>query len=226
MKIGIIGNFGGGKDCYDGQTVKTIILYEELKNNTDYTFSLVDTYFLKHNPLKLIFETINCIFSCKDIVLIVSKNGKAVYFPILFFAHKLLGTRVYHNVIAGGLPDQTIKQKNWKNSLNSFCVNWVELEVMKKKLEEVGVNNCRVLANFKRVPIIKINEIKECGTPLKLCTFSRVMKEKGIEDAILAVESINKELGTEECSLEIYGQVTSDYSDQFKKLMKSFPPNI
>lgn len=226
MRIGIIGNFGGGKPSYDGQTIKTVILREELKNNTDYKFFLVDTYYLKHSVFKLLFDTLKCIHTCKDVILILSENGKAVYFPIMYYAKKIFGTRVYHNVIAGGLPEQTLKHRGWKKYLNSFCVNWVELDAMKKKLEKVGVDNCRVLANFKRVTIIDDQDIRECNDQLRLCTFSRVMEEKGIEDAVQAVRNINEENGDCSCVLDIYGQIDVGYVERFNQLIKTFPEYI
>jgi len=62
--------------------------------------------------------------------------------------------------------------------------------------------------------------------PYKLCTFSRVMKEKGIEDAIDAVESVNQKEGRTVFTLDIYGQVDDGYKAKFDAMQKSFPPNI
>ena len=40
--------------------------------------------------------------------------------------------------------------------------------------------------------------------PLPLCTFSRVMKEKGIEDAVYAVRTVNEHFGRTVYTLDIY----------------------
>ena len=50
-RIAIIGHFGGKEDFLDGQTVKTKILYEELKHATDWEIKKVDTYYKSKNPL-------------------------------------------------------------------------------------------------------------------------------------------------------------------------------
>ena len=40
-KISIIGHFGGNENILDGQTIKTKILYDELKNATDWKIKKV-----------------------------------------------------------------------------------------------------------------------------------------------------------------------------------------
>ena len=43
-----------------------------------------------------------------------------------------------------------------------------------------------------------------------------LMKEKGIETAIEAIESINKESNRMICTLDIYGRIDEGYKDRFK----------
>jgi glycosyltransferase involved in cell wall biosynthesis len=62
--------------------------------------------------------------------------------------------------------------------------------------------------------------------PYKLCTFSRVMREKGIEDAIEAVKKINSERNEIVCTLDIYGQIDKEYEERFQQLTKEFPDFI
>ncbi len=61
---------------------------------------------------------------------------------------------------------------------------------------------------------------------MKLCTFSRVMREKGIEDAVNAVVSVNTDLGVQAFSLDIYGQVDGAQTEWFDSLQKEFPSYI
>lgn len=61
---------------------------------------------------------------------------------------------------------------------------------------------------------------------LRLCTFSRVMKEKGIEDAILAVKRINTELEKVIFSLDIYGQIDGGQETWFRKVMQTAPEYV
>ena len=52
------------------------------------------------------------------------------------------------------------------------------------------------------------------------------MKEKGIEDAINAVESVNAHFGRTVYTLDIFGQVDVEYKERFSQLEKSFPDYI
>ncbi len=61
---------------------------------------------------------------------------------------------------------------------------------------------------------------------LPVCTFSRVMKEKGIEEAVRAIESINNQYKRQVYALTIYGQVDPHQIDWFEKLQQTFPSYI
>ena len=101
---------------------------------------------------------------------------------------------------------------------------YVETNNMRMLLEEMGFNNVVVMPNCKRLEIVA--EPEKCVKPYKLCTFSRVMKEKGIEDAVNAVISANEVLGETAYQLDIYGQVESSQTEWFEKLRESFPEYI
>lgn len=220
-KVGIIGHFGGRENLQDGQTVKTQILYKELKTATDWKFLCVDTYYKSKNPIKLLWKTFCCAVSCKDVIVLLSGNGMKLYFPLLYLLTKLKKTRVYHDVIGGNLSEYVERYPKFKKYLSSFKVNWVETQKMKTALKEQGVSNAEVLPNFKRLNILPIEDCSEyTQEPFKFCTFSRVMKEKGIEDAALTVERINAEQGRRVCELDIYGKVDPSYVIKFDEFMK------
>lgn len=217
-KVGIIGSVC---DKLDGQTVKTKILYDELKKDTDWDFVIVNTQLNNGHPVKLLLKTIHMLLICKDVFILVSQNGARVYFPMLYYATKILKTRVFHDVIGGSPEDYVHNNPKNKKYLNSFVVNWVETKQMCKGLENIGVYNVESLPNFKRLKCVKKEEFNtNYSEPLPLCTFSRVMKEKGIEDAIKAVENINSLMGRKVYSLDIYGRVDEEYETRFNEIMK------
>ena len=47
------------------------------------------------------------------------------------------------------------------------------------------------------------------------------MKEKGIEDAIDAIQSINEDAGRVICSLDIYGRIDDGYAERFEEVLKN-----
>ncbi len=52
------------------------------------------------------------------------------------------------------------------------------------------------------------------------------MKEKGIEDAVRAVEEANRRLGKDIFNLDIYGQIDSNQTEWFEQLKNAFPDCI
>ena len=177
-KIGIIGHFGGKENILDGQTIKTKILHEELSKATDWKIIKVDTYYKKKNPIKLLIDTFKCLFSTKDIIVLLSGNGMKFYFPILSFFAQKFHINIYHDVIGGNLDIYVSKYPKFKKYLNSFQINWVETAGMKDKLENQAIKNCEVMPNFKRLSIADREEEIEFSEPYCFCIFSRVMKEK------------------------------------------------
>ena len=98
---------------------------------------------------------------------------------------------------------------------------------MKRALEEQGFTNIVVMPNCKDLKILKPEElVYPTGEPYKLCTFSRVMKEKGIEDAVNVVKEVNEEAGRIVYTLDIYGQIDSGQAQWFENLQTTFTDYI
>ena len=226
-RIGIIGHFAFGQEVLDGQTVKTKILYDGLLNYKDSNVDsktkiyCVDTYDNKVNKFRLLLKSLICILSCKTIIILLSGNGMRIYFPMMYYAKKFLKRNVYHDVIGGSLALSVTNNPKYKKYLNSFNENWVEFQKMKKEMEEVGVLNCRVIPNFKHLNVKKAHltipeEKKSC-----FCMFSRVVEEKGITDAIIAIDQYNREHNAD-ASLEIWGPVDDKYSEKFALFLEKY----
>lgn len=222
--ISIIGHFGGNENFLDGQTIKTKILYEELSLKTNWKIIKVDTYDKKKNPIKLLFQTMKAIINSKDIIILLSGNGMKIYFPFLNFCSKFLMRNIYHDVIGGNLDCYVEKYPKYKKYLNEFKCNWVETQGLKNKLQMQGITNCEVIPNFKRLNIVSEEEIKNKNSNenvCKFCTFSRVMKEKGISEAIDVVNQLNYEkYNGNNYQLDIYGPIDSGYEVEFKTKLK------
>lgn len=218
--IAILGHFGGNQVFLDGQTVKTKILFDELKNNTDWDIKIIDTYLKSKRPIKLFIQTLNILIKRERIIVLLSGNGMKFFFPLLSVFAKHWKVNIYHDVIGGNLDNYVSNNPKFIKYLNSFKVNWVETETLKAKLVDLGIKNCEVIPNFKRLNIIgSDNNSQLQDEPYKFCTFSRVMKEKGIEDAIKAIEDINYKYGRMRCTLDIYGIIEDSYNEKFATVM-------
>lgn len=218
--ITMIGHFGGNQNFTDGQTVKTLNLYSELKKTTGWEIIKVDTYYNHRNTVKLLWDTFRGITKSKDIVILLSGNGMKVYFPLLYCAAKIFHKKIYHDVIGGNLSYYIRKYPRYKKYLNSFKVNWVETKLLKQELEKCGIVNVDILPNFRRFNAVDRESLtNNYSEPYKFCTFSRVIKEKGIEDAIKAIEKVNTDAGKLLSHLDIYGPIDASYKDHFQNIL-------
>lgn len=219
MRICIIGHFGGGKTFVDGQTVKTVTLYKALKSR-NIEIEKVDTYYVRRNPVRFAGLFLKSLFTCRKYIILLSKNGRRILFPVLAWCSWLLHKEIYHYAIGGRLALEASENTRWKVYLNSFRSNWVESVEVTDRLQELGVRNAVYLPNFKKLAILSPDELpRTYQEPFRFCTFSRVMREKGIEDAIAAVREINKKYGREAVTLDIYGPVEKGYEAAFEKVI-------
>lgn len=219
MKIGVIGHFGGENQCVDGQTVKTKTLTDGLREKypEDFQITEVDTYYVRRKPARFWGDLFRCLRTCPAVVVLLSRKGRGVLFPVLGVAARLFGVKVYHCAIGGRLGRETREKRGWKSILNRFQVNWVEGKCLAEELQQLGVTNAVYQPNFKLLEPLEPAQLHRAGSPLRFCTFSRVMKEKGISDAIEAVQSVNRAAGAPVALLDIYGPVSENYRQEFEE---------
>lgn len=228
-RVAVIGHFAFGKECFDGQTVKTKIVTNELcrQLGNDEVLKL-DTAGGKSTLLKAPFQCLKALKTAKNVIIFPAHNGVRVYVPLLSFFRKFFKNRKLHYVVIGGwLPEFLKTHKSLAKKMKCFDGIYVETNTMKRALEEQGFTNIVVMPNCKDLKILKPEDlVYPAEEPYKLCTFSRVMKEKGIEDAVNAVKVINEEVGRTVYTLDIYGQVDSSQTQWFENLQTTFPNYI
>lgn len=228
-KVSILGHFGEGVNLLNGQTVKTKIITEELQNQLGQDQVLkIDTHGGWKTFLKAPFQVFRALKNSTNVLIFPAHNGLRVYAPLLSFAKHFFKKRKLHYVVIGGwLPEFLLQRKGLATVLKKFDGIYVETNTMKGALEAQGFENIYVMPNCKKLTVLSENElVYPSGVPYKLCTFSRVMKEKGIETAVNTIKKINGELGYIAYSLDIYGQVDSAQNEWFDDLKKKFPNYI
>lgn len=225
IKIGICGHFGGNKTFLDGQTIKTKIITQELKKV--YSIKTVDTFNGKKRILIILFSLLNLLIQCENVIILPAHNSLKIFAPFLVFFNKIFKKKLHYVVIGGWLSKYLENKKSLKNRLKKFDYIYVETSTMKKALENQGFKNIIIMPNCKDLKILKEDELTyNVNKPYKLCTFSRVVQEKGIEDAVEAVKNVNESSKEIIYTLDIYGQIDEDYKEKFKKLVKEFPEYI
>lgn len=228
-KVAVIGHFAFGKEFLDGQTIKTKIVTDELaKQFGNEEIIKFDTHGGKITALKAPFQVLKALKNSKNVVIFPAHNGLRVYAPLLAFFKKLFKKRKLHYVVIGGwLPKFLQNKKGLAGRLRKFDGIYVETNTLKNALEEQGFENVSVMPNCKNLKILKAEElVYPAGEPFKLCTFSRVMKEKGIEDAANAVKAVNEQFGRVVYTLDIYGQIDPFQTQWFEDLKQTFPEYI
>lgn len=220
QRTGIIGCFAEGTDLCDGQTVKTRNLYMMLERYAGIRARRADTWALRRNPVRLLADTMKCMLLCRHIFLMVSVNGMKFYLPFLYYLNKITRRRIYHYVIGSELLELTRENPRLIKYLNALEINWFEYESGTRQLQSMGVRNAQTLPNCKVLAAVSEPEAYEPENGVyRFCTFSRVMEEKGITEAIKAIAHINREKGTVAAHLDIYGPVDAAYRNAFEALL-------
>lgn len=227
-KICIIGHFGFGKVLLNGQTIKTKIVTEEIEKHfgSDNVACLDLAGGFKKIP-ELLIKVPKELNKCDAFIMFPVENGLRFLTPLLCFWNLFFKKRLHYVVIGGWLAKFISDKKLMKNGLKRFNGIYVETNTMKTALEMQGFKNIFVMPNCKKLNVLSKGEL--CypdEAPYKLCTFSRVMKEKGIETAVNAVKQVNDQLGYTAYSLDIYGQIDSGQTEWFEKLKNSFTDYI
>ena len=225
-KIGVIGAFGFDalKETTGGQPVKTRTLYYSLceKYGRDNVLC-VETYRWKKNPVKMILELMLVIRKCNAIILLPAQNGIKVFLNVLLNTKKK-NTRLYYDVIGGWIAEKANGDLNLLNQLKMLDGIWVETSSMKNDLSKIGILNTEVIPNFKNIQKLELSDLpKAHNEPYYFCTFSRVMEEKGITQAITTVNEINNQREKPIIFLDIYGPIDEAYKDKFEALLFSRP---
>lgn len=228
-KTSVIGHFAFGKIFLDGQTIKTKILTEELQKKLGQEQVLIiDTYGGLKTLAKAPFQILFALKNSQNVIIFPAHNGLRVYAPLLSCLKRFFKNRKLHYVVIGGwLPQFLTKRKGLAKALKKFDGIYVETGTMKDALEARGFENVFVMPNCKKLTVLSENElVYPQGVPYKLCTFSRVMREKGIETAINVIKKVNDQFGYLAYSLDIYGQVDTTQAEWFENLKKRFPEGV
>jgi len=217
----ICGNFGYSNNQLDGQTVKTRLLKDELSNalgpqNVVYS----DTSQWKKEPFLLYKEVKENFKNSRCIIVLLAQKGIRLLLPSFVRWKKKYGKSLRYVVIGGWLPDYAKRDWILASSLKNLDVLYVETQSMKEELNKLGITRVSVLPNFRRFE--KMNPgSKHIKLPLRAVILSRIMKEKGIHTAVEAVHSINNRAEEPCITLDIYGQVSKKYAEEFQALLRN-----
>ena len=228
MKVGLCGHFGFDSELLNGQTIKTKNVTLELEKQLgNKEIRKIDTSGGLKTILSICVQTIGLFKDCRNIIIFPAENGLKVFVPLCLMINLLFKRKLHYVVIGGWLDKYLLKHGVIRMLLKYFDGIYVETAGMRRQLNNMGLNNIEVMPNFKDIYMLGDNEL-DCSMeePLSLCTFSRVMKEKGIEDAIDAVVKVNSMFGKIIFKLDIYGQIDNAYKKSFEEIILSAPSYV
>lgn len=219
--VGVIGHFGYGKKLVNGQTIKAKIITDELKKNLgEENVETIDSSIGIKGIVSLFFRVGVVMSRCKNIIMLPAHNGLIYFSIVLCFWKCFFKVNLHYIVIGGWLVNYLENKKIIAAILKQFDHIFVENTITKLELENKGFRNVVILSNCKSLNIIKISKgEKVLEKPYRLCILSRVMYEKGIEDAIFAISKINDMYEEIRFCLDIYGPIEKEYIDNFNKLL-------
>lgn len=225
-KVCICGSFGFGKNSLNGQTIKTKIVTDYYRNLLgEAEVKTIDTQGLL-NFILVTFRLFFAFLRCKNIIILPAQNSLRLLAPICRLYQSFTSKKTHYSVIGGWLPHYLLNHPIVFWGIKSFEGIYVETNTMRIALNKLGLMNVQLLPNCKQLNIEENDSNTIHYPPLKLCTFSRINRMKGIDDAVVVVDKINKDSGGVVVTLDIYGSVDAGEQEWFNNLNDNLPEGI
>lgn len=216
MKIGIICNLANGE--VGGQTAKTIQIIEYLKQHCD-----VEIYDLWPDKapkkyLKLMGKSRRLYSRTDRTVLILNTRGSMLVLSALKFAHRIKKKPIYEIAVGGTRQEKAKNSRYFRNLEKTVTKILVETSHMASEYHKLGLSQAEVLANSREMSHVIEPDYKVFDGSLLLCTYSRVVEDKGIDTAVAITKSL-RDKGID-ATLDIYGPIDKTYENEFSDLIK------
>ncbi|MFT3950710.1 MAG: glycosyltransferase [Oscillospiraceae bacterium] len=205
-----------------GQMSKTVGIYHQLEIDfTDKNVYAVDTSNWKKSFPMLILRCFLAARSCDVIIMMPNKNGIKFILPFFSFFKHIYKFRLAYPVVGGWLPKLLGAHKYLTRAIKAVDILFPETAALKSELKSFCQCPIEVMPVFSsRSPVSEGRIPDHFENPVTICTFSRVTKEKGIDDAVQAVEGANQLAGKQICRLDVYGPLDERYAAHYAELFE------
>lgn len=219
-KIFFAGHYAEDQAKFDGQTLRTRLLRNELFNRLPtHVIQCLDT--ARPSPSKVLALLVGLV-RCQDALVLPNSRGILFLMPVYALAALLRITRVHFLVVGGWLPDFLRSRPVLQWFVRQCSSVHVQTERMRNELARMNIS-AHLMVNFRYFEQVHPPKIYS-GTGLRLVFLSRIMPEKGLDLAVDAVSELFKE--GKDVSLDIYGPVEEHNAIWFSALAKRHPENI
>ena len=214
-KIGVIGIAGEGARFATGQAVKcrTLLKWFQERYGEDQVW-LANIDSAKKHPLRVLCNMLRALRECENIVFMPGQNIE-IFAPVLCLLNLPFKRKVQYIVTGGDLAEVIKRRPSLLKPIASFDGTHVQAVRLRDELRQMGVTRAEYLPNCRDyVPAVPVDHWAE--EPLRVCTYSRVTKEKGILDAIEICKKANALLRRKVFVLEVYGKLYVDFEGEFR----------
>ena len=223
-KVAVIGHLDWTENHMIGAVVKARNILAQLeKQFGSNQVGNVDIYMWR-NRKKTVLRCIFYTFAhYRNIVLVCSDTSVALM-TMFKMLKMMFHNKILYCVVGGNMADLLENNPKQIGTLSSIDCFFVETQDCVEEMKKIGIDNVQLCRNFKSITPVSANDLKlEATAPIRFCTFSRVVAEKGITDAINAITEINIDAGDMKCTLDIYGSVEPEYKTEFEERLKDNP---
>lgn len=211
----------------DGQSTKSINVSNFIKDTIpNVELKYFEYGVLKKNPILLFFRLSKALKNV-DAVLIFPGSGRALRLLLGYISKKKrkYAYKIYYPVVGGFIVKELENHHRLIKLLTILDGIYVETKYMQDELARYELNNIHLSPVFslrKMIDEKHLNLEKSFahGKRLRLYTFSRVVKEKGIGLAIDAVKKACMETGCG-IDLNIYGVIDPIFKEEFEGLISN-----
>lgn len=230
-KICLMGRIYREGAC-DGQTVKTLELYDELvKRFGEKRVSYLNYYGIRISKPKflvypkLLFAISRVFMKNKKIIIASNTTSLPNLLKVCVMLNKFFKREMHFVLVGAALAEGIDEHPEYKETLKHFKSIFLETETIRRALEERGVERLYVMPNFKTIRRYTAEEQpKEFKPPYKLIFMSRIVGLKGVTEMVREIKRIN-ENGIK-YTLDMYGMIDDEYAAEFEEIKKDLPDYI
>ncbi len=215
-KVAIIGQYGKSQDYLTGQAVKTTTCADwMIQKYGENNVMIVNSFGWKKHPVRLLKEVVHAMAQCKNIMVFPATNGIEVFPSLLVALNKIYHRKLFLVVIGGWLGDFCERKRRLRHAVASFDNVLAETDALASQLRQLGIV-ASTLPNFRSFK----QALPKDQANHHVCTYSRVTKTKGIDDALAIVKKANALLGKDIFFLDVYGKIDRAYEEEFIDMCK------
>ena len=222
-QVCVIGHFAWKTNDMIGAVVKARSICEELQHQLGIKqVGQVDIYHWRKHAVPTLARIVRACARYQHIVLVCSDTS-TLMMQLFKILKKLFHNTIHYAVVGGDMAE--IFEQHPERIVAASIIDhiYVETQDCLQDLQKIGFTNAELMRNFKCITALEEHELATWpdGGEFRFCTFSRIIEQKGILDAMVAVDQINQ-MGKQHCSLDVYGTVDPSFKEIFEHALLQY----